>query len=413
MPDSTASDGSSPLSDGDVLAVLPFTRQPEGDDFLVGRPETGRFVVIPPEAMQTLDWLAEGRSVGEVRRLYRDRFDEGVDLDHFATILRRYGLVEVGEEATKTEMEAQRPMRSHFKSLSPRVAGWFVSKPALALYASIIITAVIMVASRPSLIPTWRAFYFDTQMFQMVLMFIPLYLVGVALHELGHLAAARAQGLPARFGVGTRLWDLVAETDLSGIWSLPREKRYLPLAAGMLVDLVSMSLAFIALYAHSSGWITMPPLMKTIVAALTLRYALGIAWQFQFYLRTDVYYLFANYFRNSSLMSDTNEYLRHVWSPVIPFLARPSSDNAGQKPRMVKLYAGLWVLGRVIAISILATVHAPILYNYCKLMMGLILSGGGQEGLSHLLLAIAMLGSFLAGFSFWIYNLIFTRRSAR
>ncbi len=41
----------------------------------------------------------------------------------------------------------------------------------------------------------------------------------IALHELGHLATARAAGAPARISLGTRLQFLVAQTDVSGVWA--------------------------------------------------------------------------------------------------------------------------------------------------------------------------------------------------
>jgi hypothetical protein len=53
-----------------------------------------------------------------------------------------------------------------------------------------------------------------------------LFALTATVHELAHLAAARSLGVPARIGLSTRLFYLVAQTDVSGIWAAPRRARY-------------------------------------------------------------------------------------------------------------------------------------------------------------------------------------------
>jgi len=48
----------------DFVEILPFTRQPEGDEVVIGQPETGVFLALPAEALEILDDLGVGRSVG-------------------------------------------------------------------------------------------------------------------------------------------------------------------------------------------------------------------------------------------------------------------------------------------------------------------------------------------------------------
>ena len=51
----------------DFVEVFPFTRQPEGDEVVIGRPDIGVFLALPAEAVEILDDLAAGRSVGGFR----------------------------------------------------------------------------------------------------------------------------------------------------------------------------------------------------------------------------------------------------------------------------------------------------------------------------------------------------------
>jgi hypothetical protein len=60
-----------------IVAVRSFTRQREGEEVVIGSPETGVFLAVPPEAVEFLDLLALGKSLGEVSDLYfaKDRRD--------------------------------------------------------------------------------------------------------------------------------------------------------------------------------------------------------------------------------------------------------------------------------------------------------------------------------------------------
>lgn len=91
-------------------------------------------------------------------------------------------------------------------------------------------------------------------------------------HELAHVLAGRHYGLRPRVKVGAN----VARTELHGLWALERGLRWRPLAAGMMVD------AWLLAAAVCAG----APLLAASVLCRTL-------WQLQFYLRTDVHFLFA------------------------------------------------------------------------------------------------------------------------
>ena len=60
------------------VAVYPFTRQPEGEEIVIGRTDTGVFLSLPREAVEILDWLREGRTVApaELVDFLRGRFPD-------------------------------------------------------------------------------------------------------------------------------------------------------------------------------------------------------------------------------------------------------------------------------------------------------------------------------------------------
>ena len=61
-----------------------------------------------------------------------------------------------------------------------------------------------------------------------------LSLLQVVLHETAHMLAAARHGIKPKYGIGNRLWTIVAEPDLTGILTLPKSQRYFPMLAGLL-----------------------------------------------------------------------------------------------------------------------------------------------------------------------------------
>ena len=76
-----------------LVSVHPFTRQPEGEEVIIGRLETGVFLAVPPEAVEVLEYLAQGKSVGEASEIFRQAHGEVPDLNEFLDLLEAKGIV--------------------------------------------------------------------------------------------------------------------------------------------------------------------------------------------------------------------------------------------------------------------------------------------------------------------------------
>jgi hypothetical protein len=77
---------------------------------------------------------------------------------------------------------------------------------------------------------------------------------------------------------------------MDGLVTVPRRKRYLPIVAGALADVLAIAVLTIAadLTRHQDGTLSPGGRFALAVAFVTL---LRIVWQFSFYLRTDFYVL--------------------------------------------------------------------------------------------------------------------------
>src|SRR5205823_1988045 len=109
-------------------------------------------------------------------------------------------------------------------------------------------------AADPGIVPGPQALVFHAHIALMALALVAAAAAGLYLHELAHLLAARACGVPARIRPGRRLWFIVAETDMTGIWLASKRQRYLAFLAGPLADVVSAAVLLVLLWAQRHGW---------------------------------------------------------------------------------------------------------------------------------------------------------------
>ena len=169
-----------------------------------------------------------------------------------------------------------------------------------------------MRGQRPALLPhTDHVFFSDYLLvIELTVAFgqIPLILI----HEVFHVLAARRLGVAARIGIGHRMYFVVFETVMDGLVVVPREKRYLPMLAGMLADfLIVCALTLVAALASTPGG--PPSLVAGVCLALAFTTLIRFALEFLLFLRTDVYYLICTLTGTIDLHTTSTEIVANRW----------------------------------------------------------------------------------------------------
>jgi len=388
------------------VSVYPFSRQQEGSEVVIGRPETGAYLALPADAVEILDYLQGGETVGGAQILYQRKYGEIPDMEDFLDLLEKKGfLYPAGCEPA----EAAKPrVRQHFASIPQRVALYLFGPTAFRVYSIIVAAGFTAAALQPGLLPGPYALYFaENQAVRALLLFLLSY-AAVFVHEMGHLLAARALGVGSRMSFGHRLWFLVVETDLTGLWSVPRQSRYLPLLAGPLIDAVSAALLILVTFAGVREWIPMPMLAFQFIQAMIFLYLMRIAWQFFFFTRTDFYYAIANYFNCRNLLGDTEGFLRNFLAGFR--LARPVNQShiPAAEARIIRAYAPVWILGRVLALGMLIFVTIPVSFKYLRGIVVTLRAGSDADlirWVDSLVLVTLTLGPLMVGFVWWLASL--------
>jgi putative peptide zinc metalloprotease protein len=398
-----------------VVAVRPFTRQREGEEVIIGSTETGVFLAVPPEAVELLEHLAQGKSVGEVSDLYQQTHGEVPDLDDFLSLLQGKGIIEPlaenngGGVSPSTSRRSARP-RYHFNNFPQPLAQRLFSHPVLAGGFVLIALALGAIIRYPSLLPMPHDLYFPDHRALTWTILIAASYATTFVHELGHLLAARAVGVNSRIGISHRLWYLVAETDLTGLWAVPKRQRYMPMLAGVLIDAVSAALLVLLLFAHLEEWLVLPSLWLRLVRAMAFTYLMRIVWQFFLFVRTDLYYVIATLFNCRNLLSDTQVFLRNQIARVIPSI-RPMDQSGipASERRAIRGYAVLWVAGRIWALSTLLLVTVPVGLSYVRNLGGAFRAGysaNPSDFTDAVVLTTYFLVPTMAGLMLWIGSIV-------
>jgi hypothetical protein len=262
---------------------------PHHDEFIVGDPAAGDVVVIPEMGVAMIHALEEGATIDEAGDLASLRTGVDVDAVDFATTLLALGFVSgVNGRHVCSARDRRRDGGRIGQWLAPVAAPLF-SPAAWMVYGVLFASCLAALLSERWLRPHGRDLLF---LHNPVASVGCMFVVGVAFgaaHEGAHWLAARVQGIPASFSISRRFYFFVLQTDLTGIWTLPRARRLSPILAGMAFDTVRLSsLLALRVAIHAGVWHP-PVLLARLITALAASTVVAIAFQFFVFLRTDLY----------------------------------------------------------------------------------------------------------------------------
>ncbi len=331
-----------------VITFFPLDMSLQEGEWIVGRKEIGSFISLPEVGVEAVNLLMTKLTIEEAKSKLKEKFGEEVELEEFVESLIEVGFVQkVDDQLIETEHEE---IHAYFENLKEEQAQLLFSKPAYILYTLVIVAGGIILVKTPHLLPRFSHFMFtDSYTLALVTTFVVSWLF-VFKHEFYHLAAAKSLGLDAQFRISHRLYFVVAETDITSVWTVPREKRYRVYIAGILSDLVTISLFFIVLWIFQGSDHVMLRFLKTLVLMQTI----SMVWQCLFFMQTDVYYIITNYFNCKNLFGDTVAFLGNLvnrfWNR---FPYRDLSAVPEREMRIVRGYSLFFVFGNIVAIAFL------------------------------------------------------------
>lgn len=157
---------------------------------------------------------------------------------------------------------------------------------------------------------------------------------------------------------------------------MPRRKRYLPFLAGMGCDAVIFAVLGLVAAAtrHADGSF---PLAGRVCLALAFTVAVRFAWQFQLYLRTDLYYVFATALNCYDLHDASKALLKNrLWRLLRRRDRVVDEEQWTARDRAVgRFYGPFIVLGVGTFIALTVFVSIPVAWKYFSIAGHAIASG--------------------------------------
>jgi len=143
-------------------------------------------------------------------------------------------------------------------------------------------------------------------------------------HEWFHYLAAVSLGVPAQIKFGSRYIFIVLETQSDAINLLERSKRHRFYLAGMIGDLLFMVFLFHVSTLLALLGITIDP---RLLSLCFLQTAAGIIFQFDIFLKTDLYFVLTDLFKKDNLYTNSGIVLKS-WFSGNNFSERLEGDTA-------------------------------------------------------------------------------------
>ncbi|MFC7358670.1 hypothetical protein [Nocardioides astragali] len=376
------------------VVLRPLVMVEDTDAWIVGRPDAGDFVALPGAAVTFLEALRRESDVAVAEQCVLDAHAADIDSEDFIATLLELGYI--ASIDGETQPDDARP--ASFPALRPPHVAWMFSPFSSVCVLLTGLAGALVASSSAHLVPSYHAFFVTPLDGVNIALNTGMFLLVVAGHEMNHLAAARADGVHATIGLGTRLNMLAATTTVPGMWAAPRRARFRVYLAGMRFDLtVFAALALAQETVDANG------LAYGLMESLRLAILVSLVTQFALYMRTDMYFVAQELLRCRNLYGDAWAYLRHVFTPADVRAGRPDPTVLlpEREQAKVRVYAWFMLLGSGATLASFALFGGPILVGLVGNAWESISAGspvGVIDGLLVLLVEICLQGLFLVVF---------------
>ena len=296
-----------PVADIQQVRLHALHLRDEGEEWIVGRVDTGRFVALPPVGVRAIELLREGISIAAATEKLSAEQGKPVEVASFVAALVRLGFV---AEVDGVTVAGAKPTKSTFAWIKPSHVRWALHPAIWVGVALTMLAAIGVYVFHHGETIRSSDLLWSNRGSLVIVSLVALAWSTIFLHEIAHLITARAAGVPGRMSLGTRLQFLAAQTDVSGIWSAPRRTRMVVYLSGMAVNtvLASAGVLLASLCPPGAG--------RTFGAVLCISQLMLLSGQFMFFMRTDIYFVVQDLARCRDLYGDTTAYVRYLMRKV-------------------------------------------------------------------------------------------------
>ncbi|GGD10276.1 hypothetical protein [Pontibacillus salipaludis] len=304
---------------------------------IVGREDTAKFVELPEIGLTVIQLLQKGITIKQCEQELIERYDTEVDVDEFVEDLLPLNFIRQIDHQT---IESEPEIKENFSFIRSSNFKWLSSK-WLTILALLIITLgwgkQFLIEGT---IPSHQDFFWSEYLGINVILNLVIFWSILLLHEFAHLISARNLNIKANINISTRLYLLVLQTDVTGIWARKKKERVKVYLAGMKSDATIGGTASLLLLVVQNSF------FHSLLEYVILTSFLLMISQLQVFLRTDLYFVTME-FTTKNLYERSIQWVTYVFARIFS-----KTQETFNEIRVVKYYSLFLVLGVSISLSI-------------------------------------------------------------
>ena len=369
------------------IVHLRLSVQKDGEEYTVGDKDLSTFIRVPEEAAILVELCDGTNSVREVTASLKNTYQYDVDVIDFLNDLAELGLVYSIDGVLLLESESKQPS----EMMGSGLANILFSPISVAIYSVLFLVSITLLVFFPDLLPAYNESMVSAYTGVNLLLFFIISWVLTVFHEFGHYLASIRMGIPVRFQLNLRLIWLVVEADMTGLWSVEKNKRFVPYLAGIMFDTCVL---FILLLFQ----LLFPGILPELASLITFCIIIQFSMHFLIFLRTDLYFILINALHIGNLHEAANSYLKNIMNR--DKLNELFKEWPDREYRYIKIFSFLQICGYLFAASllfyfILPNAYSMVMFTYDQIMNNQAYSIAFLDGL---LLVGVLLASMLLWF---------------
>ena len=339
------------ISLNSTVSLYPLSKQLENGVVIFGRGD--QYLELPAEGLEFLSWLDQGLSLAQARERFEAAYNPFPDDQVFELINTFVECDFVAAIDGQPVAPRRTPLKSNADWIPQSWARLLFSKPVLITWMAIVTPAAILWILTPQLWPRRSDYFWADYYSVIILVAMLLWLLGMLLHETSHWLACRAKGIEATITWTQRLGFFpMSQTIMHNIWAVPRAARLLPLAAGMVWDVLSLSVALYLLYFAGVGLLSLSLGATKLLKFYVLLITMALTSQFWFFSKMDGYFLVSALLGQRNLQTDTYHWLKSKVVRSSPFDPPSSGMKFIYIYALITIFWGGLFMGQFLLVSL-------------------------------------------------------------
>ena len=297
------------VTEDSTLEFHDLIQRREGAEVVVGNTDKAAFVAIDSTGLAALSLFSRGLTVREVKAELMENYSTTeVHLGEFLGTFLEAGLVKSVSGISLSTKKARR--LSLELRISHDVARRLCSKPAVVSYVLLACLGGIALSLYPDLRPKLGDLIPLRRLPWLLVFVVATGWISVLFHEAGHVIAAKSLGIDSVIQFGSRAFFTVTQTAVTSLWSLPSSQRYRVYLAGIVVDILQISICVMGMMLLTAIGVAPDDTGYRLLKIMIFLQSIRILTQFLVFLRTDLYYVIADLFDCKNLYSEAVTFLK-------------------------------------------------------------------------------------------------------